>query len=148
MKFGKTTGRKLTVPDNITASTMLRLETAARIAFPDGSLSLSAMRREAARGRLTTYRIAGKDFTTLADIEELKTTCRVQAKVRDCTSRKPKIDAGSGSSVTASEPSALAALRATAQALKQSLPPTSPQSTIPKPAAAAVIPMPSKSRTP
>ena len=51
---------------------MLRLEAAAAIAFPDGSMSVSAMRREAAAGRLTIYRIAGKHFTTLADIEGMK----------------------------------------------------------------------------
>ena len=61
----------------ITDRTPLRLDAAAQIAIPDGSISVSALRREAAAGRLTIYRIAGKDYTTLADIEEMKTSCRV-----------------------------------------------------------------------
>jgi hypothetical protein len=39
------------------------------LAFPDGSMSASGLRREAARGRLVIERIAGKDYTTLANIE-------------------------------------------------------------------------------
>jgi hypothetical protein len=33
------------------------------------------------RGRLVIERIAGKDYTTLADIERMRTLCRVEAKV-------------------------------------------------------------------
>jgi hypothetical protein len=127
---------------------MLRLEIAAQIAFPDGSMSVSAMRREAAAGHLTIYRIAGKDFTTLADIEEMKTRCRVQAKGHDSTFKGLKTDNRCGLSETGNEPSALDALKATAKLLKENLPPTSPASTTPKQAEAAVIPMPSKLRTP
>jgi hypothetical protein len=46
--------------------TPLRLAEAAAIAFPTGSMTESGLRREAARGRLSVERIAGKDFTTLA----------------------------------------------------------------------------------
>jgi hypothetical protein len=136
--------KRVSIPDVVAPNTKLRLEAAARIAFPDGSISVSALRREAAAARLTIYRIAGKDFTTLANIEEMKTTCRVQAKGHASTSRKPTTGDGSGSSATGSEPSALAALRATAKVLKESLPPTSRQSTTQKPAGAPVIPMRSR----
>ena len=73
-----------TVP-NTDPNAMLRLETAARVAFPDGSVTANALRPEASAGHLTIYRIAGKHFTTLADIEGMKKQCRVQAKGRIST---------------------------------------------------------------
>ncbi|WP_439357964.1 excisionase [Bradyrhizobium sp. DASA03007] len=60
--------------------TPLRLEYAARIAFPDGSIGLRGLRREAAKGRLNIELIAGKQYTTLADIDEMRKLCRVPAK--------------------------------------------------------------------
>jgi len=56
----------------------------AALAFPDGSMTASGLRREAARGHLVVERIAGKDYTTLANIERMRELCRVQAKVPDC----------------------------------------------------------------
>jgi hypothetical protein len=50
----------------------LRLAEAAKIAFPDGSISASGLRREASKGRLTIERVAGKDFTTLQDIKRMR----------------------------------------------------------------------------
>src|SRR5947209_13284627 len=61
----------------------LRLSIAAKLAFPDGSMTVSGLRREAARGRLRLERIAGKDFTTLADIKRMRELCRVQTKALD-----------------------------------------------------------------
>jgi hypothetical protein len=34
-------------------------------------------------------RIAGKDFTTLANISEMRQRCHVEAKVQDCISAAP-----------------------------------------------------------
>jgi hypothetical protein len=53
------------------------------LAFPDGSMTASGLRREAARGRLVIERVAGKDFTTLANTERMRELCRVQAKDHD-----------------------------------------------------------------
>jgi hypothetical protein len=136
--------RKTSIPDKVEPTTMLRLEAAAALAFPDSSMSVAALRREAAAGHLTIYRIAGKDFTTLANIEEMKTTCRVQARVQGSHCSKPEDATPSGTSATGSAPSARDALKATAQALKGNLPPTSTASTTRKPVAAAVIPIRSK----
>src|SRR5258708_20899881 len=58
----------------------VRLGVAAAIAFPDGSMTAAGLRREAARGRLIIERIAGKDFTTLANIEQMRELCRVPQK--------------------------------------------------------------------
>lgn len=68
------------VSDNISPTTPLRLEVAARIAFPDGSMKLASLRREIARGRLSYEVIANKHYTTLADIEEMRRLCRIEAK--------------------------------------------------------------------
>jgi len=59
----------------------LRLAVAAALAFPDGSMTASGLRREAARGRLAIERIASKDYTTLANIERMRELCRVEARV-------------------------------------------------------------------
>src|SRR6266446_6927173 len=72
-------------PEKITPDTPLRLEIAAALAFPDGSMMASGLRREADRGRLVIERVAGKDYTTLANIERMRELCRVQAKARDST---------------------------------------------------------------
>jgi hypothetical protein len=70
-------------PEKITPDTPLRLEIAATLAFPDGSMTAAGLRRESARGRLVVERIAGKDFTTLRNIENMRELCRVQAKAHD-----------------------------------------------------------------
>jgi hypothetical protein len=66
----------------VKASTPLRLAVAASLAFPDGSMSASGLRREAARGRLVIERIAGKDYTTLSNIEKMRESCRVESTRR------------------------------------------------------------------
>jgi len=73
------TARKsdLTLPTQAEPNTPLRLSTAAVLAFPDGSMTASGLRRESARGRLVIERIAGKDYTTLANIERMRELCRV-----------------------------------------------------------------------
>jgi hypothetical protein len=70
------------LPDNVSPSTPLRLSVAAAIAFPDGSMSASGLRRENARGRLVIERIAGKDYTSLADIERMRELCRVGSNLQ------------------------------------------------------------------
>ena len=70
----------------IRTDTPLRLEVAARLAFPDGSITVSGLRREIARGRLAFEMIAGKQFTTLTNIAEMRELCRTP--VRDLASGK------------------------------------------------------------
>ncbi|MEH2510180.1 hypothetical protein V1291_001534 [Nitrobacteraceae bacterium AZCC 1564] len=65
---------------DVTPTTPLRLETAAKLAFPDGSMKLAGLRREIARGRLAYEVIAGKHYTTLTDIEDMRRLCRVDAR--------------------------------------------------------------------
>ena len=84
----------------ISLTTPLRLHIAAALAFPDGSMTASGLRRESARGRLVVERIAGKDYTTLANIARMRELCRVEAKVPDCTLGGAGGDRHSGSSLT------------------------------------------------
>lgn len=58
--------------------TPLRLDAAAKIAFPDGGMTAAGLRREWKRGRLVIERVAGKDFTTLNHIERMRERCRVE----------------------------------------------------------------------
>ena len=95
----------------------VRLEVAAAVAYPDGSMKASSLRREAARGRLVIERVAGKDYTTLANIERMRELCRVQVKEPGygCALRAPGsaelLRGPSGSSVTVTGISPRDALR-------------------------------------
>jgi len=65
---------------DVSDDTPLRLAVAAAIAYPDGSMTASGLRREAARGNLVIERTAGKDYTTLRNIEHMRMLCRVPRK--------------------------------------------------------------------
>ena len=67
-------------PNAIGPETPLRLQVAAKLAYPDGSMTASGLRREAARGRLVVERTAGKDYTTLSSIERHEGTMPRPAK--------------------------------------------------------------------
>lgn len=43
-------------------------------------MTASGLRKEAARGRLVIERIAGKDYTTLAAIADMRKLCRLPSK--------------------------------------------------------------------
>ncbi len=87
--------RELRIPSRqeVAADDPLLLDVAARIAFPDGSVSGLALRNAARRGEIKVERLGGRLYTTLAWIGEWRTTCRL----------KPKGHA-SGSSAAISEP--------------------------------------------
>ena len=75
-------GNSTPSPENIGPDTPLRLQDAVRLAFPAGGMTVSGLRTEATRGRLKYWRIAGKIFTTLAAIAEMREQCRVQPGAR------------------------------------------------------------------
>src|ERR1700722_4912690 len=80
----------LSFHNEIGPTTPLRLKVAATLAFPDGSMTASGLRREAARGRLVIERIAGKDFTTIANIDRMRELCRASVRAQDSTNDRPK----------------------------------------------------------
>lgn len=65
----------------------LRLDKALELAFPAGGMTVSGLRRERDRGNLVVERIAGKDFVTLAAIEDMREKCRVVRTPQQSTSR-------------------------------------------------------------
>src|SRR6202049_756497 len=77
---------RLPPQENVAEDTPLRLNVAAALAYPDGSMTASGLRREAARGRLIIERTAGKDYTTLGAIRQMRDLCRLEARGRDCGS--------------------------------------------------------------
>src|SRR5580704_9804304 len=127
--------------------TPLRLAVAAALAYPDGSMTASGLRREAARGRLVIERTAGKDYTTLAAIEKMRALCRVQGKALACGSDPrsgtptARSESGrSGSSEMGRAKSARTALQKIARAPSARLAITSPTNTS-QTVPAAVIPL-------
>lgn len=82
----------------INEASPLRLSIAATLAFPDGSMSASGLRREALRGNLVIERIAGKDYTTLENIKGMREKCRVEVKVPDYGGERNVARAGDYSS--------------------------------------------------
>jgi hypothetical protein len=107
------------VPEGIGPDTPLRIDVAARVAFPHGGLTAAGLRREAARGHLTIERIAGKDFTTLGAIAVMRERCRVQPHRPDSGSENAATGQTSGSSSTPDGKSAQAHLREIAERLKR-----------------------------
>ena len=137
---------------NITPDTPLRLKVAAAIAYPDGSMTASGLRKEAGRGRLVIERTAGKDYTTLAAIEEMRRLCQLHPKDHACGSaRSGETDAAasptpaSTSSETESIKRAQAAAEMIVTALKGASKPTSTGSTLRRRERARVIPIKSLS---
>ena len=78
--------RSVRIPDRseITADTLLSLGVAARLAFPDGSMSGLALRNAATRGDLGHAKLGGCVSSTLADIERMVSACWVKAEPRRC----------------------------------------------------------------
>jgi hypothetical protein len=70
----------------------VRLEDIIPIAFPAGGITLAGLRKEVARGNLAVEKIAGKLFTTLADVKRMRAKCRVKEKDPDSTNDLRKED--------------------------------------------------------
>jgi hypothetical protein len=127
---------------------LLRLDEAAKLGLPHARMPASSLRTEARKGRLAIYRVAGKDFTTLADIERMKILCRIQEKApasgsneQDETATASSSNAACGVSETDESKIALASARAlTDKLLKMPSPNTSSPSGKSR-ATATVIPL-------
>ncbi|MDL2409947.1 excisionase [Rhizobium calliandrae] len=117
--------------DNIQPDDPVRLAEIIPVAFPHGGMTVSGLRREAGRGRLVIMRIAGKDFTTLRSIEEMKQACRVPANQPGYGSAPgAKTVLPSGSFSTTESSSAQAAVRMIIAELKGPSPNTSPANSL------------------
>jgi hypothetical protein len=95
-------------------------------------LTAAALRTEAKRGRLVISRVAGKDFTSVAEIREMFERCRVSPRESDSGfARHGEAKKLASSSETAQNRSAQAALNLSLLRLKESSPTTSLASIIP-----------------
>jgi hypothetical protein len=92
----------------------ITLADACRI-FPESKLTVSTLRTEAARGRLSVFRIGRRDYTSRRLMLEMVRRCQDEDHRRDFTSMK----GNSGLSEMDRSKSALAALNQTAQALRK-----------------------------
>lgn len=138
------------IPADHSPDAPLRLDIAAKIAFPDGSMGAAGLRKERDRGRLVTEMIAGKEYVTLAEIERMRELCRVHRKAPDLSgarkAAKQMAASGAepdGSSKTEGSDPAQALAVMTAMKLKNASPPTSPRST-PQRGSATVTPLRSR----
>jgi hypothetical protein len=144
-------GEALPIPDNITPDTPLPLEMATRIAFPNGTMTVSGLRNEIRKGTLQASKIAGRIFVTLAGITRMIEQCRIteadeNTRVRNSISGTPNDPAAQsdGSSWTApptvsASSAAQAHLNQIAQRLKKPSPDILPKST--SPTSAKVVPI-------
>jgi transcriptional regulator with XRE-family HTH domain len=96
--------------DRITPDTPLRLNVAAALAYPDGSMTASGLRKEALKGHLILERTAGKYYTTLAAITRMRELCQQNPKVRGSDFTKPGETNADLSSTPPLDPSATAAI--------------------------------------
>ena len=124
------------LPADINSDKPLRLDIAAKIAFPDGTMGAAGLRKERDKGRLITEMIAGKEYVTLAEIDRMREKCRVQPKVPvSFGGRKAErlTDQSAarqdGTSRTSGSDTALDLAEMTAMRLKNSFRPISPKNT-------------------
>lgn len=61
----------------------MRLSVLAALTFPDGTMTPSSLRREAARGRLIIEQVAGKDYSTINHVRRMRELCRVKHNDQD-----------------------------------------------------------------
>src|SRR5262245_12295055 len=150
MGHGRQERYRIPPPEEVTDHTPLRLEIAARLAFPDGSMGVPGLRSEIRARRLPAEKIAGRIYVTLAGIKEMREACRLE-------SGKPRSKEPTGSDADNTGPSSttttmvngesieLASLRAS---LSKSSTPTSTKTSRRKTTSqpsAPVIPLKSKS---
>ena len=98
-------------------------------------LTAAALRTEAKRGRLVISRVAGKDWTSVAEVQRMFGLCRVNPEALTYGSGQPasemtRAPSGQhGSSKTPDAKSALDSARLSVERLKGRSPTTSPAST-------------------
>jgi hypothetical protein len=115
--------------DQVSETAPLRLADAVAIAFPRGGMTVSGLRREIKRGRLACEMIAGKQFVTLRDINQMRQQCRDVPRGPASIAESARAETPSGSFSTERTKSALAAAQMIAEGLKKPSPGTSAKST-------------------
>src|SRR5581483_5747797 len=134
-------------PSVIGPDTPVRLKVAARLFYPDGSMTVSGLRVMINRGLLESELTANKVYVTKSGIERMRERCRENRRAHVSGSspkseirRETSTGNRHGSSETERASSALAALQRTAAELNKPSRNTSQAST-PSPATGDVIPL-------
>ncbi|MCJ8509523.1 excisionase [Rhizobium lemnae] len=96
----------------------IRLAVAAKLAFPDGSMTASGLRCEFKKGNLAVELIANKQYTTLNSINEMRAKCRENQKARASTGES-RAQAGLDNGLSSTE--RLSAAQAAASMIAQKL---------------------------
>ena len=104
--------------------------------YPRSRLTKSTLRAEAARGRLTIFRIGKRDYTTVAFMRDMVRRCQDEDYRRNSISTRQE---ASGLSEMDNALSAQAALNQTVVALKQGLPRISGKNTHQFPSRSCVV---------
>jgi hypothetical protein len=94
-------------------------------------LTAAALRTEAQRGRLVIARVAGKDWTSVAEVQRMFGLCRVTREALTCGSDQPASERAAaiaryGSSETPDTSAALASAWASVKRLRRRSPTISP----------------------
>jgi hypothetical protein len=98
------------------------LKEAVRLAFPDGSMTVSGLRKERDRERLVTEMIAGKEYTTLNNIKAMRRLCLHVVNPQGSCSKTPAEHAQPhGSSATPSTGSDMKRAQAAASSILTTL---------------------------
>jgi hypothetical protein len=66
---------------SIQEDTPVRLELAAALAYPDGSVSGRALKRQGLKGLLEIEQVAGKDFTTIANVKRMREASKTRPSI-------------------------------------------------------------------
>ncbi len=112
----------------IEPDTPLRLSVAAKLAFPDGSMTESGLKTEHGKGNLECERIANKLYTTLNNIKQMRERCRESRRGQGSGSESEKAVRPYGSfSTPECLKSAQASANQIAEKLKRHSKPTSLQ---------------------
>ena len=77
---------------DVSPDTPLRLEVAAKAAFPDGSISINSLRGENRRRAAGGNEDRGKCFVTLRAVKEMGERCRVTPPLVLSTESEPTLD--------------------------------------------------------
>lgn len=85
----------MTAPELDPRDVPYRLKDILPIAYPQGNMTITGLRREIARGNLVVELVAGRQYVTLRAIEEMRERCRVKAKAPASGSGRRASSAGS-----------------------------------------------------
>ncbi|WP_454813831.1 GIY-YIG nuclease family protein [Labrys neptuniae] len=80
---------RLPDPSLITDDTPLQLHIAAELAYPDGSMSVSGLRKGISNGTLTAWKMAGRLYTSLGAIRAMEAAIVLREELASAAANRP-----------------------------------------------------------